>query len=50
LVNSGDLLSCRYTHPAAWRWLTEQFHHPAQVLYRGCQQELIMCTTHAAQP
>jgi hypothetical protein len=47
--NSGDFSSYRPTYPAVWWWLTEQFHHSAQVLQLGCQQELIMCTAHAAQ-
>jgi hypothetical protein len=49
LLKWGGLQSCRRTYPAVWWWLTEQFRHPAQVLYGGCQQELIMCTAHTTQ-
>jgi hypothetical protein len=48
LVKSGDLSSGGRTYPAVWRWLAEQFHHPAQVLYCRSQQELIMRTTYTS--
>jgi len=41
LIKSADSPLCWRTYPVAWWWLTEQLRHPAQVLCRGCQQELI---------
>ena len=34
---------------ARW-WLTQQFGHSTEILDSSCQQELVLCSAHPAQP